>query len=70
MSKDKETKKLDAELLEKRMAPFGTVYDRDGEPPETTSGLGGDDGSAGASPIDQPGNSDYHRDKPFWKGVE
>jgi len=42
MSKDKETKKLDAELLEKRMAPFGTVMDREiPDEPVGTNGGGG-----------------------------
>ena len=64
MSKDKETKKLDAELLEKRMAPFGTVMDQEvpDEPGGTTGGGGGV-----SVPADEPGNSDGHRDKPFWK---
>lgn len=67
MINQRETKKLEAEELEKRVAPL-VIYDtpekkmpQDSEPVGGGGGL--PDGTGGPSFSDQPGNSDDHRDK-------
>ncbi|HET6373516.1 MAG TPA: hypothetical protein VFG76_09420 [Candidatus Polarisedimenticolia bacterium] len=64
MGSDKETKKLGAEELSKRVAPLSTPYV---VPTDPTGDLGG--GGAGTPDVqaDQPGKSGTHRDKPFQK---
>ena len=65
---EKDTKKLDAEELEKRVAPMALVYTEPTNQDPTAPGTGtGDPGTPPAA--DQPGGSDGHRSRDFKQQV-
>ena len=67
--RDRTRKSLGAEELEKMKAPFGVIVDVPIEETDPGAGDGGAPIVAAPEPVDQPGNSDEHRDKLWHKIV-